>query len=127
MLFRSHPESFYGCAALSGALDISARGYKRFLPEWQGIFGFDLKRVEDLKGSKHDVFAIAEKNKADGVKFPKLFMWCGEQDTLIEDNNRFDALLNELDVDHVYRTSEGDHTWRWWDMHIQSALDYLLS
>jgi len=123
----THPESFYGCAALSGALDISARGYKRFLPEWQGIFGFDLKQVEDLKGSKHDVFAIAEKNKADGVKFPKLFMWCGEQDTLIEDNNRFDALLNELDVDHVYRTSEGDHTWRWWDMHIQSALDYLLS
>ena len=53
-------------------------------------------------------------------------MWCGEQDVLIEDNARFDELLNKLDVEHVYRTSEGDHTWRWWDMHIQSALDHLL-
>lgn len=122
----THPESFFGCASLSGALDISARGYKRFLPEWQGIFGFDLEKVEDLKGTKHDVFAIAEQNKAEGIEFPKLFMWCGEQDALIDDNNRFDALLTELGVDHVYKTSEGDHTWRWWDMHIKNALDYLL-
>ena len=122
----SRPEAFGYCASLSGALDISARGYKRFLPEWQGIFGFGLEKVEDLKGTDHDVFKIAEQNKANGVKFPKLFIWCGEQDVLIEDNAKFDALLNGLGIDHVYKTSEGDHTWRWWDMHIKNALDYFL-
>jgi len=27
---------------------------------------------------------------------------------------------------YYYGESEGDHTWKYWDEHIQEALDYLL-
>lgn len=123
----SRPEAFGYCASLSGALDIPSReGRPEFVDEWRGIFGFDFEGPSALKGTKHDVFALAEKVKAEGKEFPKLFIWCGESDFLLPDNERFDAYLTELGVDHVYNKSEGDHTWRWWDMHIQNALNYFL-
>ena len=50
-----------------------------------------------------------------------------EQDSLIKHNDRYHALLDELGVAHRYETSEGNHSWRWWDLHIQDALDYLLA
>jgi S-formylglutathione hydrolase FrmB len=53
-------------------------------------------------------------------------MWCGESDFLLDANIRYHKLLDELGVEHLYEQSEGDHSWRWWDLHIQSALDYLL-
>ena len=32
-----------------------------------------------------------------------------------------------FDMDgYAYEESEGDHSWKWWDLHIRSAMDYLL-
>ena len=53
-------------------------------------------------------------------------MWCGTDDSLIEANRAFDKLLSSLDVPHLFDVSEGDHSWKWWDLHIQDALEYLL-
>lgn len=120
------PERFGGCASLSGALDICdfARR-KQNLEEWRGIANFDLRDASELKGSRHDIFAIAERHAAEGKPFPKLYLWCGEQDELLLHNDRFHELLDTLSVKHVYKTSEGDHSWRWWDLHIQAAMQYL--
>lgn len=120
------PERFGGCASLSGALDIAEFSAKRDIAEWRGIAGFDLQSSAELKGSYHDIFALAKQNRAAGKPFPKLFMWCGEQDGLLSQNDRFHALLQELDVAHHYAMSEGNHSWQWWDLHIQDALRYLL-
>jgi putative tributyrin esterase len=81
---------------------------------------------EDLLGGPMDIYAMARRNAEDGKPFPKLYMWCGEQDNLIKHNDRYHALLNELGVEHLYETSEGNHSWKWWDLHIQDALNYLL-
>ena len=120
------PERFGLCASLSGALDVSDFTRNRPLPEWRGIAGFDLMGGEDLLGGPMDIYAMARRNAAEGKPFPKLYMWCGEQDGLIKHNDRYHALLNELGVEHVYETSEGNHSWKWWDLHIQDALNYLL-
>ena len=123
----TRPDLFGGCASLSGALDVTDFTRRnRILEEWQGIAGFDMKGGEDLVGGPMDIFAMAKRHREEGKPFPKLYMWCGEQDGLIEHNGRFDALLNELGVEHLYQTSEGNHSWKWWDLHIQDALDYLL-
>lgn len=120
------PERFGACASLSGALDIADFSRNRPLEEWRGIAGFALQSVAELKGSRHDIFALAKQNHAAGKPFPKLYMWCGEQDSLIRHNDRFHALLDELGVEHSYTTSEGNHSWQWWDLHIQDALQHLL-
>ena len=121
------PEVFGACASLSGALDITRRNRVYNLEEWRSIFGFDLQSADELTDSKHDLFAIAKRNREKGVPMPDLYLWCGTEDTLITVNRDFSKHLHELDIKHQYEESEGDHSWKWWDLHIQSALRYFFN
>ena len=47
-------------------------------------------------------------------------------DTTTEAVDLISSMLDELGVEHGYEESEGDHSWPWWDLHIQDALRYLL-
>jgi putative tributyrin esterase len=120
------PEQFGACISLSGALDITRKGRPGFAAEWRSIFNFDMQSPEELVGSRHDIFSLAKKNKEAALPFPRTYLWCGESDTLMQNSRDFSALLQSLDVPHRYEESEGDHSWRWWDKHIQSGLSYVL-
>lgn len=122
-LTLSRPEQYGACISLSGSLDITRKGRPCNLAEWQSIFGYGLQSPLELEGSEHDLFALAARNRAEGKPFPSLYLWCGTEDSLIEVNRRFDRHLTDLDVSHTFECSEGDHTWRWWDLHIKEALD----
>lgn len=121
------PEKYAGCICLSGALDVPTFGQRFDLGEWRGIFGYDLTGFEQLRGTRHDVFALAEGNKREGKPFPRLYMWCGYDDQLIECNRQFHALLDTLGVEHAYEEGEGNHSWHWWDLHIQDGMNYILA
>lgn len=121
------PEQYGACISLSGSLDITRKGRPCNLKEWQSIFGYGLQSPLELEGSEHDLFALAARNQAEGKLFPRLYLWCGTEDTLMEVNRRFDHHLTALGVPHAFESSEGDHSWRWWDMHIQDGLQYVLS
>ena len=120
------PEIFGGCATLSGALNIASLERVYDKKEWRGIFGFSLESACELAGTKHDVFALVKAAKEKGIPMPKIYSWCGTSDWLISTNDNFSHFLDELEIKHRYDRSEGDHSWKWWDMHIQDALDYLL-
>lgn len=119
------PDRYSACISLSGSLDITRKNRPYDLGEWRSIFGLDLESALDLEGTSHDLFALLRKKAAEGVSFPDIYMWCGTEDSLITVNDSFDALLTELGIPHVYETSEGDHSWRWWDMHIVDGLDFV--
>ena len=121
------PDRYGACISLSGSLDITRKGRPCNLNEWKGIFGFDLNDPAELEGSDHDLFALAERNKGAGIPFPKLYMWCGTEDHLIGVNRLYDQHLTKLQIPHKFETSEGDHTWHWWDMHIRGALEWVLN
>ncbi len=123
----THPETFGKCGSLSGALDISDHEWLMPINEWRGLFGFDLNTTKELKDTDHDIFSLVKKNKTREIPFPKLYLWCGEKDFLIQENHNFKALLEELQIPHLYEESEGSHGWNWWDLHIRSALKYLLN
>lgn len=121
------PDRFGACASLSGALDISdLKGGDDVIPEWRGIFGFELDTNKQLRGTRHDVFALAEENKQKGLPFPTLYLWCGTEDFLLEQNRSFHAHLERLGVSHCYEEASGNHAWLWWDRHVQRAMDVML-
>ena len=122
----SCPERFGMCASLSGSLDICALERAGLLPEWRCIFDHGMQSPAELKGTQHDLFYLADELANQGNAFPKTFIWCGTDDWLLDSNNRFSAHLDALGADHKYVTSEGNHSWKYWDMHIQSALEYLI-
>ncbi len=118
----TYPENYAGAASLSGALNIADFSRPRDIAEWQGIFGYGLESAADLKGTKHDIFYLAEQAK----RFPRIYMWCGTEDGLLSHNRDFHEKLTALGVEHTYQESEGNHSWKWWDLHIVDAVEYLL-
>jgi S-formylglutathione hydrolase FrmB len=121
-LCLTHPERYGGCISLSGSLDIMRKGRELDLNKWRSIFNFNMESAFELEGGKHDLFALAKDNKSKALPFPPIYMWCGTEDILIKTNTEFHTLLDSLGVPHTFETSEGDHSWKWWDMHIQDGL-----
>jgi len=122
----THPDAFGGCASLSGALDFTRRDRPGLNDDVKRIFGAEIGSSAEMKDTEHDVYWLTEKNAKEGKPFPKIFLWCGTEDGLLEGNRIYRDLLARLNISHVYRESEGDHSWRWWDLHIQNAMDALL-
>ena len=122
----TYPEKYAGVFSLSGGLDIwSDRRWKMY-EEWRSIFGFDLKEPSQLAGPDHDVFGLVRKRHEEGAKLPELYSWCGTSDGLLEVNRQFHEELDNLGIKHLYEEGEGNHSWKWWDLHVQDALNYLL-
>lgn len=120
------PENYSNCISLSGAVDVTRKGRPVDLEEWRSIFGFDLKSPLELEGSEHDLFALATKAKNEGKIFPKFHLWCGLDDPLLPSNRLLDAHFTDLGIEHFFAESEGDHSWRWWDLHIKNTLERIL-
>jgi len=48
-----------------------------------------------------------------------LWIACGEDDFLLDDNNDFITVLKEKDIDHEYYLTEGPHTWWVWHRYLR--------
>ena len=123
----TYPDRYCGCVSLSGALDITRKNRNRDLNEWRALFDYNLQDFDQLLNTEHDVYGLVRKNHAEGLPFPKLFIWCGTEDGLIYNNRDMRDLLTELGIAHCYKESEGNHSWQWWDLHIQAGLKFLFA
>ena len=123
----TYPEQYAACISLSGALDVTRRGRADYANEWRTIFQLDMQDPTELAGTEHDVFALATKAGEAGVELPRLYLWCGTEDALLEINQSFDAHLQKLGIAHFFEASEGNHSWPWWDRHIQNGLAWALN
>ncbi len=104
------PELFGSVTAHSGALDLQAIWQTEFMRE---IFSAELSPEDDC-------FALATRL---GRK-PALRFDCGVDDHLVEHNRRFHAYLTTLGIAHTYREYPGNHTWEYWDTHIEQSLRF---
>jgi putative tributyrin esterase len=117
------PETFGYAASLSGGLDAVACSENPIPGStlWEDIFG----PHEQVAGSDNDLFAVAERLAASDRPKPSLYMWCGTEDFLYDQNVRMRDHLLKLNYDLVYEESAGDHEWKYWDEKIQTVLKWL--
>jgi putative tributyrin esterase len=124
----THPERFAAAASLSGAMDLSEvvrvkkedPENKAWIEEMHTVFG-DLSKV---RGSKHDLFALARKVAKGPVK-PRLYQCCGTEDELHPNNVRFHDAVRKLPLDLTYEEGPGEHNWAYWDKIIQRVLGWM--
>ena len=88
----------------------------------RSIYGPDLDEV--VRSDKNPVNLVA-RLVDEKIEFPKLYLACGEDDFLLEKNNRFVSFLKEKGVDYSYETGPGAHEWDFWDTYIKKALEWL--
>ncbi len=118
------PEVFSRAASLSGGVDAAAVAADVASPNarlWYDIFG----PVDRIRGSFNDLFAAAEEMKDSPLR-PDVYMWCGTEDFLYDQNVRMRDHLRALGYNLFYEESPGDHQWKYWDAKIQTALDWLV-
>ena len=116
------PERFAAAASLSGALDVTGLRTQRVRPEdprlFDRVFGDDgpAGTLEDLRR------LLAQ---ADAATVPPLYVCCGTEDALVDDNR---ALVDEMGAAGLDVTSDfgpGEHDWAYWDARIQDVLAWL--
>lgn len=118
------PERFAGIAAFSSAFDIVMRAgqSRERSPYFASIFG----TAEEIPNSINDVFYLAKKVKESGNPLPKVYLWCGTEDSLLPETRQMKDCLEGLGYPLSYQESTGDHSWGYWDEQIALALPYLL-
>ena len=84
--------------------------------EQRRIYGSDGARREN------DPFLLAEKLKPE--RAPAIWIDCGKDDGLLEDNRAMRRHLRKLGIKHTYREYPGGHNWAYWDEHIQDAIEF---
>lgn len=119
------PEKYGWCISLSGALDVTRKGRPCRIEEWRALFDYDMQDPIELKDGENDIFALATKAVDAEKTLPNIYMWCGLDDGLLDTNYAFDKHLTSLGVAHDFHVSEGNHSWQWWDLHIQDGLKWI--
>ena len=109
-------DKFAAVASMSGALDIQAR--KGEWPDFQAIFGEEFDKNNDL-------FYLADTLKASGKQCPRLYICCGTEDFLYNDNQIFLNKVRDLNYYVTYKEGPGNHSWEYWDAMIQDILKWL--
>ncbi|MEV0154015.1 alpha/beta hydrolase family protein [Micromonospora sp. NPDC050686] len=114
------PGRFAAAASLSGALDVTHRREHPTNPldpaVWHTVFG-DRPAPED-----EDTVALVERA---GDDLPALYLACGTEDFLYEDNRRFVAAAKRRGVPLTVDWSPGAHDWEYWDAKIRDVLAWL--
>ncbi|MFG3701314.1 alpha/beta hydrolase [Micromonospora sp. NPDC047620] len=115
------PGWFAAAASLSGALDVAGRRHDPVHPidaqVWHTVFG-----ERAVTGSDDDILALLDKAAND---LPALYVACGTEDFLYEDNQTFVAAARERGVPLTVDFSPGAHDWAYWDAKIQDVLAWL--
>ena len=122
--------TFGAIVALSAALIIDYAVASNQDAEWvfarrsyyEHVFG-DLSK---LKGSDKDPEALIRKIKEEKGLIPRIYIACGTEDFLIENNRKFRDFLISEGVKHTYVEDRGAHDWKFWDKYIEKALEWLV-
>ena len=88
---------------------------------FESVFG----DLDKLTGSDNDPKGLVTSLKNSSADIPAIYMCCGTEDFLLENNRDFHNFLKDKDVNHTYAESPGAHTWEFWNEYILKVLDWL--
>ena len=91
-----------------------------FWPRYLHFWGTDLERWRAA-----DPAHMAEQLVGRGGPVPALFIDCGTEDGLVDQNRAFDGELRRLNITHWYAEWPGAHTWRYWSTHVRESLAWM--
>ena len=87
----------------------------------EACFGDLTKLLDSDKNPKY----LVKQLKAAGKPLPKIYMACGDQDSLLSVNKAMAAFLKEQGGDVTFEVGPGGHEWDFWDTYIKKAISWL--
>ena len=140
ILALRHPDVFGAAASHSGVVSAMYSGPKPFAAparyattvdelralgsafwnRYTRFYGSDLER---WRGA--DPARVAERLKQANRPIPALFIDCGRDDGLVDQNRALDWELTRLGIPHKYAEWPGAHTWRYWSTHVPESMAWM--
>jgi S-formylglutathione hydrolase FrmB len=126
----AYPESFCKVFALSSALIIhDIKNMK--VGESNGVANYDYYKevfgeLTELEFSKNNPEFLISEYKRNKIEIPPIFMACGLEDFLLDQNRAFHKFLVKEKIAHVYRESVGNHNWSFWKNYLEPAIQWML-
>lgn len=122
-------ENFGSIVALSGALlveDVAKRTnddpfFLNRRDYAEACFG-DLSKI--LDSDKNPKYLVRQLKK-EGRPIPRIYMACGDADSLLPANQDMAAFLKEQGADVTFEVGPGAHEWDFWDTYIRKAIEWL--
>lgn len=122
-------KNFGGIIALSSALIIHKisgipKDYRNAYASYnyyRRVFG----DLNSLIGSDKDINALVTKLKQEKSSIPKIYMACGKDDFLVQENRDLFNFLKNEGLDVIYEEGEGGHDWDFWNKYIAKAFEWL--
>lgn len=90
---------------------------------FKGIVGQNDTSDGTVLDIRRDIEDALEK----GVDIPELYMMCGTEDYVYEDNLKFKKFLEGKGIDFKYEEGPGNHDWDYWNAGIEKAIDWFMN
>ena len=124
----AYPEKFGRTAAMSSALIVHEIAHMK-PGENNGVANYDyyhecfgdLETVEQ-RGCNPEVLA---KKLNDNGMLPEVYMCCGTEDFLLENNRCFHRYLDSIGAKHVYHESKGTHDMIFWNEYTEKFIEMM--
>lgn len=123
-----YPDKFTLVGSFSGALEAASwtekvladAGIKGAIPDTiKRAFGLDAS----LTRTENDIYRLVRSGSPEYLKtLPFIYLDCGTEDFLVQNNRDFAGLLSEKKIPHEFRELPGGHTWPYWDSQVQEFL-----
>lgn len=125
----AYPETFGKIGALSSALIVHEVGHMK-PGEGNPVANYDYYRgcfgdTEHVIESRNNPEVLVQELKKAGKKLPGIYMCCGTEDFLIENNREFHQFLEKEEVPHIYKEDPGIHDMVFWSSHIPDILRWM--
>jgi S-formylglutathione hydrolase FrmB len=114
-----YPGMFSSTASHSGALSwghYPLTDDEKYSQEFKMVIG------EHPEGGPNDLYSLAAACPPETR--PAIRIDCGKEDFLIERNREFHEYLLKIGIQHEYAEFPGEHTWEYWDAHIQETIAF---
>ncbi|MBD3350106.1 MAG: T9SS type A sorting domain-containing protein [Candidatus Lokiarchaeota archaeon] len=117
-LLLKYPEMFICASSMSGILDLT--NHPAMAEPWKlcQLLGTSVGNIEAWRSNSavHLVTDNVLQNKF-------IFTDCGLEDVYaLEDNRKFEAICDSLNLCHIYKENSGGHNWTYWNKHITDHL-----
>jgi S-formylglutathione hydrolase FrmB len=83
--------------------------------------------LDQLINSVNNPEYLISKLKEEKKVIPSIYMACGMEDFLIEENRAFHTFLVKEGIDVTYIESPGVHNWEFWNGYLEPSLQWLLT
>ncbi|MCF8360448.1 MAG: esterase family protein [Prolixibacteraceae bacterium] len=126
-----YPEKFAACAAFSAA--IFSEDYLTTVTEdkydlvYAPVWGPDRDGDERLTTHyrKNNPFDVTKEQGKEAYNNLRIFIDCGDDDFLTNDNCRLHIHLNEMGIKHEFRMRDGVHSWPYWRAALPVGLKFI--